>query len=150
MNRARSRRRALPGFSDVKFPLGFEPYRSKLTGLKGPESPFLKLKGPFMTLNGEFFFKKYGPSRKKLGGSPVRVWNGWGYGIAFFRALNFTFRSLKFGKNRSFCGISRILLKFRPLKNIFRTLENGHSIRHQSIPPLIAGREIELIETPIL
>ena len=23
----------------------------------------------------------------------------------------------------------------RPLKNIFRTLENGHSIRHQSIPP---------------
>ena len=30
--------------------------------------------------------------------------------------------------------------KFRPLKNIFRTLENGHSIRHQSIPPLSAGR----------
>ena len=24
-----------------------------------------------------------------LGGSPVGVWNGWGYGIAFFRALNF-------------------------------------------------------------
>ena len=32
--------------------------------------------------------------------------------------------------------------KFRPLKNIFRTLENGHSIRHQSIPPLSAGRFI--------
>ena len=31
--------------------------------------------------------------------------------------------------------------KFRPLKNIFRTLENGHSIRHQSIPPLSAGRK---------
>ena len=31
--------------------------------------------------------------------------------------------------------------KFRPLKNIFRTLENGHSIRHQSIPPLSAGRQ---------
>ena len=30
--------------------------------------------------------------------------------------------------------------KFRPLKNIFRTLENGHSIRHQSIPPLSASR----------
>ena len=30
--------------------------------------------------------------------------------------------------------------KFRPLENIFRTLENGHSIRHQSIPPLSAGR----------
>ena len=31
--------------------------------------------------------------------------------------------------------------KFRPLKNIFRTLENGHSIRHQSMPPRV--------ETPI-
>ena len=30
--------------------------------------------------------------------------------------------------------------KFRPLKNIFRTLENGHSIRHQSIPRLSAAR----------
>ena len=30
--------------------------------------------------------------------------------------------------------------KNRLLKHIFRTLENGHSIRHQSIPPLIAGR----------
>ena len=30
--------------------------------------------------------------------------------------------------------------KFRPLKNIFPTLENGHSIRHQPIPPLVAGR----------
>ena len=33
--------------------------------------------------------------------------------------------------------------KFRPLKNIFRTLENDHSIRHQSIPPLSAGRVFE-------
>ena len=24
-----------------------------------------------------------------VGGSLVGVWNGWGYGIAFFRALNF-------------------------------------------------------------
>ena len=39
------------------------------------------------------------------------VWNGWGYGIAFFRALNFKFRSLKFGKNRSACGISGIFLE---------------------------------------
>ena len=30
--------------------------------------------------------------------------------------------------------------KIRPLKNNFRTLENGHSIRHQAIPPLSAGR----------
>ena len=31
------------------------------------------------------------------------VWNGWGYGITIFRALNFqiSVRSLKFGKNRS-------------------------------------------------
>ena len=29
--------------------------------------------------------------------------------------------------------------KFRPLKNMFRTLENGHSIHHQSIPPPSAG-----------
>ena len=28
-------------------------------------------------------------SRTQLGGSLVGVWNGWGYGIAFFRALNF-------------------------------------------------------------
>ena len=30
--------------------------------------------------------------------------------------------------------------KIRPLKNIFRSLENGHSIRRQSIPPLSASR----------
>ena len=35
--------------------------------------------------------------------------------------------------------------KFRPLKHIFRSLENGHSIRHQSIPPLnLAGRSYAL------
>ena len=34
----------------------------------------------------------------------------------------------------------RFSWKFRPLKNIFRTLENGHSIRHQSIPPLSPSR----------
>ena len=28
-------------------------------------------------------------ARPSLGGSLVGVWNGWGYGIAFFRALNF-------------------------------------------------------------
>ena len=38
--------------------------------------------------------------------------------------------------------------KFRALKNIFRTLENGHSIRHQSIPPLSAGRNLS--KTPLL
>ena len=65
------------------------------------------------------------------------VWNGWGYGIAFFRALKF----LKFGKNRSFCGISGIFLEISASEKKNRTLENGHSIRHQSIPPLSAGRK---------
>ena len=46
------------------------------------------------------------------------------------------------------CNLSKIALsakiqafscKFRPLKNIFRTLGNGHSIRHQSMPPLPLG-----------
>ena len=44
----------------------------------------------------------------------------------------------KIALSAEFQGFSR---KFRPLKNIFRTLENGHSIRHQSIPPLGAGRK---------
>ena len=47
----------------------------------------------------------------KLGGSLVGVWNGWGYEIAFFRALNFEISSLKFGENRSFCGISGTFLE---------------------------------------
>ena len=69
------------------------------------------------------------------------VWNGWGYGIAFFRALKFQISEpeilTKIALSAEFQGFS---WKFRPLKNIFRTLENGHSIRHQSIPPLSAGR----------
>ena len=35
--------------------------------------------------------------------------------------------------------------KVRPLKNIFRTLENSHAIRHQSMPPRSAGR----LKTPL-
>ena len=46
--------------------------------------------------------------RTQLGGSLVGVWNGWGYGIAFFRALKY--RSLKFGIYRSFCGISGMFM----------------------------------------
>ena len=33
--------------------------------------------------------------------------------------------------------------KFQPLRNIFRTLENGQSIRHPSFPPLRAGRDMK-------
>ena len=72
------------------------------------------------------------------------VRNGWGYGLAFFRALNFQISEPEIRQNHSlsveFQGFS---CKFRPLKNKFRTLENHHSIRHQSIPPLSAGREKE-------
>ena len=39
--------------------------------------------------------------------------------------------------------------KFRPLKNIFRTLENDHSIRHQSIPPLSAGRNFKFFQNSL-
>ena len=49
----------------------------------------------------------------------------------------------KIALSAEFQGFSR---KIRPLKNIFRTLENGHSIRHQSIPPLSAGRKVFLTE----
>ena len=68
--------------------------------------------------------------------------NDWGYGIAMFRALNFKISEPEIWREKialsaEFQGFS---WKFRPLKNIFRTLENGHSIRHQSIPPLSAGR----------
>ena len=71
------------------------------------------------------------------------VWNGWGYGIAFFRALSFLISEPEILQKKAlsaeFLGIS---CKFRPLINIFWTLENGDSIRHQSIPPLSAGRKI--------
>ena len=76
----------------------------------------------------------------------VGVWNGWGYGIAIFRALNLQisepeiWKKSPFRRSAKFPGFS---WKFRPLKNIFRTLENGHSIRHQSIPPLSAGRLLD-------
>ena len=72
------------------------------------------------------------------------VWYDWGYGIVFFRALNFQISEPEIWQKPlfqrpEFQGFS---WKFRPLKTIFRTLENGHSIRHQSIPPLSAGRAL--------
>ena len=50
-------------------------------------------------------------SEQDLGGSLVGVWNGWGIEFQFFGLWIFKFRSLKFGKNRSFCGISGIFLE---------------------------------------
>ena len=39
----------------------------------------------------------------------------------------------------------RFSCKFRPLKNIFRSLENGHSIRHQSIPHQVPAKETQIL-----
>ena len=75
------------------------------------------------------------------------VWNGRGYGIAVFLALNFQIRSLNFGENRSLCGVSGISCKFRALKIICRTLEHGRSIRLQSIP--YKGRPIFVRLAPL-
>ena len=79
------------------------------------------------------------------------VWNGWGYGIAFIRALNFLISEpANFAKIALSAEIPRFSWKYRPLKSIFRSLENSHSTRHQSIPPLGAGRVILRIETLVV
>ena len=71
----------------------------------------------------------------QIEGSLVVVWNGWGYGIAIFRALNFHISEPEIWQKslllRNFRGNFRDFPanKIRPLKNIVRTLENGHSIR---------------------
>ena len=68
-------------------------------------------------------------------------------GMEWLGVWNYNFSGSEFSN----FGVAKIALsvefqgfswKIRPLKNIFRTLENGHSIRHQSIPPLSAGRVI--------
>ena len=74
--------------------------------------------------------------RESSGGMEwLGVWNCIfsGSEISNFRAWNLA----KIALSAEFQGF---FWKFRPLKTIFRTLENGHSIRHQSIPPLSAGR----------
>ena len=75
----------------------------------------------------------------KSGGSLVGVWNGWGYGIAFSRALNFQISEPEIWQKSHFL---RHFGDFSWLKDIFQTLENGHSIRYQSIPPLSASRKM--------
>ena len=48
------------------------------------------------------------------------VWNGWGYGIAFFRALNFQISEPEiWQKNRSFCGILGIFLEISASEKYF-------------------------------
>ena len=55
----------------------------------------------------------------KIGGSLVGVWNGWGYGIAFFRALNFQISEPEILQNSSFCGISGIFLQISASEKYF-------------------------------
>ena len=81
-----------------------------------------------------------------LGGSLVGVWNDWGYGIAFFSGSEFSnFGVWNLAKIALSAEFKAFSWKFRPLKNIFWTLENGYSIRHQFIPPLSAGRNSWLV-----
>ena len=96
--------------------------------------------------------KQKGQTGKKLGpvtsreSSEGMEWLGV-WSCIFFRALKFLiFRSPNFGENRSFCGISGIFMEISALEIIFRALENGHSIRHQSIPPLSANRGTSKIQ----
>ena len=64
-----------------------------------------------------------------------------GMELQVFRAPNFEFGAWNLAKIAlRFCGITGLSCKFQPLKTTFRTLANGHSIRHQSRPPLNAGR----------
>ena len=63
-------------------------------------------------LKGEQLLAKCPFWQAKIGGSLVGVWNGWGYGIAIFRALNFQISEPEIGnKNRSFCRIPGIFLE---------------------------------------
>ena len=88
-------------------------------------------------------FRSWNSVKTLIGGSLVGVWNGpGGKELQFFGLWIFNFQSLKFEKIALSADFQGFSWKFRPLKNIFRTLENGHSIRHQSIPPLSAGRTI--------
>ena len=69
------------------------------------------------------------------------VWKGWGYGIAFFSGSEFSnFGALKFGKNRSFCGISRISLEISASEK--HLLDSGKWPFHTPPihTPLSAGR----------
>ena len=53
----------------------------------------------------------------------------------FFRALKFQISEPQiWKKNRSFCGISGIFMRTSASENVFLSLENGRSVRLQSIP----------------
>ena len=62
----------------------------------------------------------------KIGGSLVGVWNGWGYGIAVFVALNCQESEPEIWRKSLFLLNFRDFPGFRALQ--FQTLENGPSI----------------------
>ena len=87
-------------------------------------------------LLGGFGFSKN--SRTESSGG--MEWLG-GIELHLFRALNFQISEPDIWRETALSAeFQRFFSKFRPLKKIFWTLENPHSIRHQSIPPLRAGR----------
>ena len=64
-----------------------------------------------------------------------------GMELHFFRALNFQISEPEIWQKSPFQrNLRGFLVNFGLWKIFFRTLENGHSIRHQSIPPLSASR----------
>ena len=69
---------------------------------------------------------------------------GWGYGIVFFRARNFQNSEPEIWQKSLFLRNFRDFPGNFGLWIFFRALENGHSMRHQSKPPLSAGRLLAL------
>ena len=55
-------------------------------------------------------FTPFSKHPTNIGGSLVGVWNGWGYGIAIFRALNFQISEPEIWQ-KSLCGILGIFPK---------------------------------------
>ena len=58
--------------------------------------------------------------RESSGGMEwLGVWNGWGYGIAFFRALNFQISEPEIWRKSLFCGISGTFLELLASEKYF-------------------------------
>ena len=107
--------------------------RQSRGSIKYPENTQKNTYSVIFKYSGVYFRRESSGGMEWLG-----VWNCIFSGSEFsnFGAWNLAKSAL----SAEFQGFS---CKFRPLKNIFRTLENGHSIRHQSIPPLRAARYLK-------
>ena len=135
-------------FAPIKGPpkLTFEPqkWRFRLKTLSflsfffGNDKENHQKNKDFLSLRKEGKNSQKNKNRRESSGGMewLGVWNYIFSGSEFsnFGAWNFA----KIALSAEFRGVS---CKFRPLKNIFWTLENGDSIRHQSIPRLSAGRK---------